>query len=147
MKAIPGQVSGQVQAMVGLLMLFALELTALLTAPSRDRAFVAGAVIAAGSAVLVVVAAVAHSRRNRRRPPAQFDQRVDESWFTTDALEGFPMEAVRPWLLRPDAPSLNRLYLAWIWAEQGHDTAWITRHLDLPESLVRLLVDAARAHH
>jgi hypothetical protein len=146
MKTILRPVSGEMLALLGVLLLGALELAALITAPPHDRAFVAGAVVAAGSAALVVASAVVHARRNR--PPTRptlDDEQVDESWFTAHAVEGFPMEAVRPWLLRADAPSLNRLYLAWILADHGHDTEWITTHLDLPEPLVQLLVDAARA--
>jgi hypothetical protein len=89
--------------------------------------------------------AVAHGRRNRRRPPAQLDRRVDESWSSSDALEGFPMEGVRPWPPQGDTPDLNRLYLAWILAEHGHETDWITAYLDLAQPLARLLVDAAHA--
>jgi hypothetical protein len=95
--------------------------------------------------VLVVWSALARARRHRRRTQPAIDSAVDESWFTTHALEGFPMEAVRSWLLRPGAPSLNRLYLAWIMADHGHDSEWITTHLALPKQLSRQLVDAARS--
>ncbi|MEU4119106.1 hypothetical protein AB0F71_32015 [Kitasatospora sp. NPDC028055] len=59
-------------------------------------------------------------------------------------LDDFPMEQVRPLLLGPDAPGLNRLYTAWVFATHGHDPQWIADHLGLPTPTARLLVTAAR---
>lgn len=119
-------------------------MTALATAPPADRPIVASALVGAATAAFVVIAAVVHShRRAQRKASRQLTKTVDESWFTTGALDGFPMEVVRPLLLTPDAPSLNHLYTAWIFATHGHDAAWLERNLDLPAGLAHLLADAA----
>jgi hypothetical protein len=72
---------------------------------------------------------------------------ADNSWFTAQALQDFPMDAVRPRLLEPDAPDLTSMYTAWIFATHGQDAVWLKHHLDLPADLAHLLVDAAREHH
>jgi hypothetical protein len=54
------------------------------------------------------------------------------------------MEAVRPLLLGLDAPDLNHLYTAWLFATHGNDAVWIEQNLDLPGEMSRLLVGAAR---
>jgi hypothetical protein len=147
MKSIPRPVSGRALALVIVLLLGVLEVVALLTAPPRERGFIGAAVVAGVSVVLVVVSAVVHARQGGRRRHGEFQGPVKDSWFTADALGGFPLEAVRPWLLGPKAPSLNRFYLAWIMAQQGHDSAWITTHVDVPEPVARLLVDASCTRH
>ena len=59
------------------------------------------------------------------------------------ALEGFPMDEVRPFLLGPAAVDLNRLYGAWVLATHGRDAVWIEQHLHLPTEAARLLTAAA----
>ncbi|MBX7555372.1 hypothetical protein ABZX95_46525 [Streptomyces sp. NPDC004232] len=144
MRTLPHPRTGEGVALLGVLTLVVLEVTALATAPARDRPIVSGALMGAGTAAFVLVAAVWHSHRNAaRRARRRLHETVDDSWFTARTLDGFPMEAVRPYLLAKDAPGLNRLYMAWILATHGEDAAWIERHLDLPADLTRLLVDTA----
>ncbi|MBD0694798.1 hypothetical protein [Streptomyces sp. CBMA123] len=136
--------TGEGMALLGVLLLIVLELVALTTAPAGDRAVIGGTLIGAGTAAFVIVAALLHSRHNRERHARQSLPPVtDSNWFDGQALEGFPMEAVRPMLLGPHAPSLNRLYAAWVLATHGHDAVWIIHHLDLPADVTHLLVDAA----
>ncbi|MFE0463050.1 hypothetical protein ACFW1A_27725 [Kitasatospora sp. NPDC058965] len=125
------------RALAGILLLLLLEAVALATAPARHRPLLGGALLGAGTAACVVAAALAHGGRARRQPPAAGD------WFSTEALEGFPMDAVRPLLHRPAAPSLNRLYTAWILARRGHDAQWLATHLELPAETATLLTSAA----
>ncbi|WP_225101729.1 hypothetical protein [Streptomyces sp. CoH27] len=140
--------TGEVTALVGVIILMVLEMTALATAPARDRPLVSGALIGAGTATFVVVAALWHSHRGATRQRRRsLTETVDESWFTADTLEGFPMEDVRPCLLGKDAPSLNTLYTAWVFATHGQDAHWIEHHLNLPAGITHLLVDAARQRH
>ncbi|MGW1159855.1 hypothetical protein ACWD5Q_26030 [Streptomyces sp. NPDC002513] len=148
MRTLPHPRTGEGAVVLGVLTLIVLEMTALATAPARDRPLVSGALIGAATAAFVVVAAMWHSHRNAARNARRcLPEAVDESWFTARTLDGFPMEAVRPHLLGKNAPSLDRLYTAWIFATQGQDAAWLARNLDLPEDLMDLLVEAARQHH
>ncbi|WP_055495774.1 hypothetical protein [Streptomyces sp. TP-A0356] len=144
MRPLPHPYTGEGTAVLGVLLLTALEMTALATAPRADRPIVAGALVGAATAAFVVVAAVVHSHhRAQREAKRQLTETVDESWFTSGALDGFPMDAIRPLLLTPDAPSLNHLYSAWIFATHGHDAAWLEHNLDLPAGIAHLLADAA----
>ncbi|MFF3153262.1 hypothetical protein [Streptomyces sp. NPDC057910] len=134
--------TGEGATMVGMIALTALELAAVDTVPAPDRPLVSGVLLGAGAAIFLLAATVLHRHRTAARRARQ--QLIDSGdWFTARTLEGFPMEAIRPHLLGPDAPSLNRLYTAWVLATHGHSAAWIQRNLDLPSGLVRLLVDAA----
>ncbi|MGW2318575.1 hypothetical protein [Streptomyces sp. NPDC001680] len=145
MRTLPHAPTGEGVALLGVLTLIMLEVTALATAPARDRPIVSGALMGAGTAAFVLVAAVWHAHRDTaRQAHRRLHETVDDSWFTARTLEGFPMEAVRPYLLGRDAPSLNRLYTAWILATHGEDAPRIERHLDLPADITHLLVDAAR---
>ncbi|WP_053728879.1 hypothetical protein [Streptomyces sp. WM6378] len=112
------------------------------------RPGITGFLLGASVAVLVMTAVLAHRHRRivARHSPSVSPESVDASWFTARTLDGFPMEAVRPLLLGPDAPDLNRLYTAWVLALHGHDTAWIVGRLGLPHNVAALLVDAAHAH-
>ncbi|MFJ8311648.1 MULTISPECIES: hypothetical protein [unclassified Streptomyces] len=127
----------------------ALELTALRLAPSGLRPGITGFLLGVSIAVLAMTAVLAHRHRRIavRHQPSVSPESVDASWFTARTLDGFPMEAVRPLLLGPDAPDLNRLYMAWVLALHGHDTAWIVGRLGLPHDVAALLVDAAEARH
>ena len=148
MRTPPHSPTGEITALLGVLLLMVLEITALATAPARDRPLVSGALIGAGTAGFVVVAAVWHGHRDATRQVGRsLTEAVDESWFTARTLDGFPMEAVRPYLLGRNAPSLDTLYTAWILATHGQDARWIERHLGLPADLTHLLVDTARQHH
>ncbi|WP_369393152.1 hypothetical protein AB5J72_40560 [Streptomyces sp. CG1] len=145
MRTLPQPRTGEGVALLGVFTLLVLEVTALATAPARDRPIVSGALMGAGTAAFVLVAAVWHVHRNAaRQARRRLHETVDDSWFTARTLDGFPMEAVRPYLLSEDAPGLNRLYTAWILATHGEDAPWIERRLELPADLTRLLVDAAR---
>ncbi|MGJ5752053.1 hypothetical protein FB563_0121 [Streptomyces puniciscabiei] len=139
--------TGEVTAMLGVIVLMVLEVTALATAPARDRPLVSGALIGAGTATFVVVALWHGHRGATRQRRRSLTETVDELWFTAHTLEGFPMEAVRPYLLGKNAPSLNSLYTAWVFAIHGQDAHWIQRHPNLPADVTRLLVDAARQRH
>ncbi|MFG2147177.1 hypothetical protein ACGFRG_23700 [Streptomyces sp. NPDC048696] len=144
MRPLPHPQTGEGAVVLGVLLLTVLEMTVLATAPRADRPIIAGALVGAATAAFVVVAAVIHShRRARRQARRQLAETVDGSWFTTRALDGFPMDAVRPLLLTPDAPGLNRLYAAWIFATHGHDATWLEHNLDLPADLAHLLADTA----
>ncbi|MFJ9931440.1 hypothetical protein ACIRU5_36170 [Streptomyces misionensis] len=144
MRPLPHPHTGEGTAVLGVLLLTVLEMTALATAPRTDQPIVAGALLGAATAAFVVVAAVVHShRRGQRQARRQLTEAVDETWFTGGALDGFPEDAVRPLLLTPDAPSMNCLYSAWIFATHGHDAAWLEHNLDLPAGVAHLLASAA----
>ncbi|MFJ9844985.1 hypothetical protein ACIRYZ_31990 [Kitasatospora sp. NPDC101155] len=141
--------TGRGTALCGVLLLLVLQTAALALAPAPLRPFLSGVLIGAATAGLLLALLLAQSRR-AGRPAAE---RVaagagddDTQWFSARSLEGFPMEQVRPLLLSADAPGLNRLYTAWVFATHGHDPQWIARHLDLPTPTARLLVAAARSH-
>jgi hypothetical protein len=124
----------------------ALELAVLKVAPAGDRPVISGALVGTATAAFILVAVLHHHRRAAARPAAQrLTETLSEAeWFTARTLEGFPMEAVRPLLLGPNAPDLNRLYTAWVFATHGNDAVWMERNLDLPGEMARLLVGAAR---
>ncbi|MEV5283444.1 hypothetical protein [Streptomyces sp. NPDC052811] len=127
----------------------ALELTALRLASPGLRLGITGFLLGASIAVLAMAAVLAHRHRKIavHHSPSVSPEAVDASWFTARTLNGFPMEAVRPVLLGPNAPDLNRLYTAWVLALHGHDTAWIVSRLGLPHPVAALLVDTAGARH
>ena len=133
-------------ALVGVLLLVGLELVAMATAPARDRAWISGALIGAGTSAFIVGAALLAGRRSAASDPAaQLPALADAGgWVSAQSLEGFPMEAVRPRLLVPGAPDLNRLYTAWALVAEGRDAAWVEACLELPADLTNLLVKAAR---
>ncbi|WP_369394468.1 hypothetical protein AB5J72_48280 [Streptomyces sp. CG1] len=148
MRTLPHSHTGEIAALLGVLVLTVLEITALATAPARDRPLVSGALVGAGTAAFVMVAAVWHSHRDvARQGRWSLSQTVDESWFTAHTLDGFPMEAVRPYLLGKNAPSLNSLYTAWVFTTHGRDAQWIERHLNLPADITCLLLEASRQRH
>ena len=121
------------------------ELVVLHSTPTRDRPLISGVLISAATAAFILLATVAHRQQSvTRNPRPQLPDAVDEPWFAPEALEGFPMEALRPLLLGPHAPNLNRLYTGWILATHGYGASWIEQHLDLPTEAAHLLVDAAR---
>ncbi|MFD9689196.1 hypothetical protein ACFXPX_21210 [Kitasatospora sp. NPDC059146] len=126
-------------------LLLALQVAALGAAPAPLRLFLSGVLIGGSAVGLLLALLLAHSRQRAglAAPPAPED---DAQWFSARSLEGFPMEQVRPLLLGPDAPGLNRLYTAWVFATHGHDPQWIAHHLGLPTPTARLLVTAARQH-
>jgi hypothetical protein len=142
--------TGRGTALCGVLLLLGLQTVALALAPAPLRPFLSGVLIGAATAGLLLALLLAQSRRQAGRPLA--DRAAaragddDTQWFSARSLEGFPMEQVRPLLLSADAPGLNRLYTAWVFATHGHDPQWIARHLDLPTPTARLLVAAARSH-
>jgi hypothetical protein len=98
----------------GVLLLAALELVALATAPAGQRPFVMGAVIGAGTAALITAGAVVHARRRTAQRP-RYDHSgdpVEASWFSDGTLDGCPMDELRPLLLGPEPVALDRLYTA-----------------------------------
>ncbi|MET8625911.1 hypothetical protein ABZW30_19525 [Kitasatospora sp. NPDC004669] len=133
-------------ALCGVLLLLVLQTVAL--APAALRPFLSGVLIGASTAGLLLALLLALSGRAADRPLAARAAagEDDTQWFSARSLEGFPMEQVRPLLLSPGAPGLNRLYTAWVFATHGHDPQWIAHHLDLPTPTARLLVAAARRH-
>ncbi|MFE5588136.1 hypothetical protein [Kitasatospora sp. NPDC056531] len=140
--------TGRGTALCGVLLLLGLQTVALALAPAPLRPFLSGVLIGAATAGLLLALLLAQSRRQAGRPLADRAVAVedDTQWFSARSLEGFPMEQVRPLLLAPGAPGLNRLYTAWVFATHGHDPQWIANHLDLPTPTARLLVAAARQH-
>jgi hypothetical protein len=144
MKAPPRPQTGDGMAVLGALLLIVLEGVALVVAPARYVPLVSSTLVVAATCTLIVVLAVAHHhRRATRKARQRLPEAVDEPLFSSDALEGFPMEAFRPLLLAPDSPDLNRLYTAWIFSIHGYDAAWIERHLDLAADIVHTLIKAA----
>ncbi|MFF3517504.1 hypothetical protein [Streptomyces sp. NPDC002573] len=145
MRTVPHPRTGEGAAILGVLTLVVLETVAVNTAPTRDKPMVGGALMGAATAAFILIAALWHHHRQaEQRTRKIVPEDLGEEWFTAKSLEGFPMEAVRPFLLGPNAPSLNRLYTAWLLATHGHDPAWIAHHIDLPPDVVHLLADAAR---
>ncbi|MFH9349973.1 hypothetical protein [Kitasatospora sp. NPDC017646] len=116
-------------------------------AEEEDRPVIGGALIGVSCSGLLVVAAVLFSRwLDARRPLPLPPQGPNGREYSARALEGFPMEAVRPLLLAEHAPQLGQLYSAWMLARTGRPAPWIARRLDLPLDAVHLLVDAARSN-
>lgn len=136
---------GEAAGLLVVLALLVLEGLALGEASAPDRPVIGAALVGAGASGLLLVAALLAARRLAARrglplPPPGPDGPV----YSARALEGFPMEAVRPLLLAEDGPQLNQLYAAWVLALGGHTAPWIGRRLDLPVPTVRLLVDTVR---
>ncbi|MFF3511486.1 hypothetical protein [Streptomyces sp. NPDC002573] len=148
MRTLPHPNTGEGAVVLGVFLLIGLELVALATAPRADRPVVGGALVVAATAAFVLVAAVLHGHgKTRRQATHRPAEAANETWFTAETLQGFPMEAVRPRLLGPHAPDLTSMYTAWIFAAQGRDAVWLEHHLDLPADLAHLLVDAAHERH
>ena len=123
-------------ALTGVLMLLVLEGVALATAPADLNGFLCGVLLGSSTAALVLVAVLERARR-RHEPRLTVPG-------TRPLPDGFPMDRVRPVLLGPGAPRLNLLYTGWLFATDGRDASWISRHLGLPADTARLLTDAAR---
>ncbi|MGX4690531.1 hypothetical protein [Streptomyces sp. JNUCC 63] len=98
---------------------------------------------AVGAGVVALRVWQGRARRVRRPRDRDFGPPVDTSWFTDQTLNDFPDEVVRACLKDRAAPSMDRVYTAWILAVHGADAAWLERHLDLPADLARPLVEAA----
>ncbi|MFG2847877.1 hypothetical protein ACGF12_32615 [Kitasatospora sp. NPDC048296] len=131
-------------AVLGLLVL---EEIALGMAEEEDRPLIGGILIGASCSGLLVVGAVLFSRwLEARRPLPLPPLGPNGREYSARALEGFPMEAVRPLLLAEHAPQLGQLYSAWMLARAGRPAPWIARRLDIPLDAAQLLTDAARAH-
>ncbi|MFD5472795.1 hypothetical protein [Streptomyces sp. NPDC127105] len=146
MKALPHPRDGAGTAVLGVLAFTTLEMTVLATAPAAYRPVISGALLGAAVTAFALLAVVLRAdRKATRQARRRVLEVMDGSSLTSRALEGFPMEAVRPRLLGPSAPSLNHLYIAWAYAARGHDTAWLVRHLGLSADLARLLTAAAAA--
>ncbi|MFH8386195.1 hypothetical protein ACH4E7_35630 [Kitasatospora sp. NPDC018058] len=126
--------------------LLVLEEIALGMAEEEDRPMIGGILIAASCSGLLLVGAVLFSRwLETRRPLPLPPLGPNGREYSARALEGFPMDAVRPLLLAEHAPQLGQLYSAWMLAKAGRPAPWIARRLDIPLDVVQLLVDAARA--
>ncbi|WP_329371139.1 hypothetical protein [Streptomyces sp. NBC_01483] len=67
MRSLPHLGTGEGTAMLGVLTLAVLEMTALATAPASDGPIVSGALIGAATAAFVVVTAVWHRHRTTAR--------------------------------------------------------------------------------
>ncbi|MFD5463737.1 hypothetical protein ACFWIQ_13095 [Kitasatospora sp. NPDC127059] len=131
-------------AVLGLLVL---EEVALGLAEEGDRPVIGGILIGVSCSGLLVVGAVLLGRwLDARRPLPLPPPGPNGREYSARALEGFPMEAVRPLLLAERAPQLGQLYSAWMLARTGRPAPWIARRLQLPLGTVQLLVDAARTH-
>ncbi|MEV7598479.1 hypothetical protein AB0O91_13975 [Kitasatospora sp. NPDC089797] len=129
-------------AVLGLLVL---EEIALNLAEEDARPVVGGLLIGASCSGLLAVGALLFGRwLDARRPLPLPPPGPNGREYSARALEGFPMEAVRPLLLAEHAPQLGQLYSAWMLARTGRPAPWIARRLDLPLDAVQLLVDAAR---
>ncbi|MQS11231.1 hypothetical protein F7Q99_02740 [Streptomyces kaniharaensis] len=137
---------GEAAGLLAVLTLLALEGLTLGTASETDRPVVGAALIgAAGSGLALtgalLVGRLLSARRRLPLPPPGPNGPV----YSARALEGFPMEAVRPLLLAEHGPRLDQLYAAWVLALGGRTAPWIARRLDLPVPTARLLVDAVHA--
>ncbi|MFB6958791.1 hypothetical protein ACFCYB_17565 [Streptomyces sp. NPDC056309] len=144
MKTLPHSRNGAGAAVLGVLTLTTLGMTVLAAAQAAYRPVVSGALLGAAVTAFALLAAVLRAdRKTSLQAKRRLLEVMDEPSLTTRALEGFPMEAVRPRLLGPSEPSLNRLYTAWAFAARGHDATWLVRHLGLPADLARLLTEAA----
>ncbi|MEU4581287.1 hypothetical protein AB0F92_04205 [Kitasatospora aureofaciens] len=136
---------GRTAVLLTALGLLVLEEVALGLAEEEDRPVIGGALIGVSCSGLLVVGAVLFSRwLDARRPLPLPPPGPHGREYSARALEGFPMEAVRPLLLTEHAPQLGQLYSAWMLARAGRPAAWIARRLGLPLEAVQLLVDAAR---
>ncbi len=113
---------------------------------SIGEALAALAVAAAAVVVVAVASALRRRRRGTVRAFAPVLVATEEPWFPATALTGFPADALDATLSGPDAPSLNRLHVAWVFATQGYDAPWIARHFDIRLSVARMLEDAAREY-
>ncbi|WP_051711566.1 hypothetical protein [Streptomyces sp. NRRL S-350] len=137
---------GEAAALLAVLGLLVLEEIALGMAEEKDRPVIGGILIGASGTGLLVVGAVLFSRwLDARRPLPLPPAGPDGREYSARALEGFPMEAVRPLLLAGNAPQLGQLYSAWMLARAGRAAPWIARRLAIPLDAARLLVDAARS--
>lgn len=129
-------------AVLGLLLL---EEVALGLADEDDRPVISGIMIGASGTGLLLVGAVLLRRWiDDRRPLPLPPPGPHGREYSARALEGFPMDAVRPLLLGENAHQLDQLYSAWMLARAGHPAAWIARRLRLPVDTAQVLVDAAR---
>ncbi|MFJ8622936.1 hypothetical protein ACIRD3_08810 [Kitasatospora sp. NPDC093550] len=137
---------GEAAVLLTVLGLLILEEIALGLAEDDDRPVIGGILIGASGAGLLVVGAVLLSRwLDARRPLPLPPMGPNGREYSARALEGFPMEAVRPLLLAEDAPQLGQLYSAWMLAKSGRPATWIARRLDIPLDAAHLLVNAARS--
>ncbi|MER7767473.1 hypothetical protein [Kitasatospora sp. NPDC096140] len=137
---------GEAAALLTVLGLLVLEEIALGMAEEDERPVIGGILIGASGTGLLVVGAVLLTRwLDARRPLPLPPAGPDGPEYSARALEGFPMEAVRPLLLAENAPRLDRLYSAWMLARSGRPAPWIARRLDIPLDAAHLLVDAARS--
>ncbi|WP_269858518.1 hypothetical protein [Streptomyces sp. RPT161] len=148
-RALPGitKVTGFRAGMV----VAGMTLTTLVLLPSPEGLSTGAvfAVVAVAGAAMVSVALFGVARRRRRGTVRVFDPVLlvtEEPWFPATTLTGFPADALDATLSGPDAPSLNRLHVAWVFATQGYDAPWIARHFDLRLSVARMLEDAAREY-
>ncbi|MGV4925989.1 hypothetical protein K2224_17510 [Streptomyces sp. BHT-5-2] len=146
MRIVPRRWNAEVMAMVAVLVVVGAELLVLVLATPGQRPVISGVLLGSAAAVLVVFGEVWHvlRRRHRRGGHPRGPGREGETWFSAEALEGFPADDIRQWLVGPDAIDPNRFHAAWVLATHGRDVRWIVQHLDLPEEAVRLLVGAAR---
>ncbi|MGA5823101.1 hypothetical protein ACPC54_35220 [Kitasatospora sp. NPDC094028] len=131
-------------AVLGLLLL---EEVALGLAEEEERPVISGIMIGASGTGLLLVGAVLlrrwiEDRRPLPLPPPGPNGRE----YSARALEGFPMDVVRPLLLAEHAPQLGQLYSAWMLARAGHPAGRIARRLRLPLDTAQVLVDAAHGH-
>lgn len=137
---------GEVAALATVLGLLVLEEIALGMAEEEDRPVIGGILIGASCSGLLVVGAVLFSRwLEARRPLPLPPLGPNGREYSARALQGFPMEAVRPLLLAEHAPQLGQLYSAWMLARAGRTAPWIARRLGIPLAAAHLLVDAARS--
>ncbi|MEW1653647.1 hypothetical protein [Streptomyces sp. NPDC093707] len=124
-------------------------ITVLRLAPGPVHTALSGALVGTVVVVLVLFRALwnrQHTPAHGVRHPAP-PRAGPEGWFETEALEGFPLQELRPLLDAPDAPDLEQLHTAWILLDHGRDAAWVSHHLDLLPDCVRLLADAAHRRH
>ncbi|MFJ2576800.1 hypothetical protein [Kitasatospora aureofaciens] len=136
---------GEAAGLLTVLTLLVLEGVALGTASEPNRPVIGAALIgAAGSGLLLTAALLVGRRLAARRGLPLPPPGPNGPDYSARALEGFPMEAVRPLLLAEHGPRLDQLYAAWVLALGGRTAPWIARRLDLPVPTVRLLVDTVR---
>ncbi|MEU8962418.1 hypothetical protein AB0C89_12000 [Streptomyces sp. NPDC048491] len=110
-------------------------------APPGARALLCSA--AAGTAAAGLVLFLAHRRASRNGAWPGSDAGAAAACPDARHQDHFPMDALRPLLLRADPPGLNTCYLAWTLALRGHDAPSLIGLLGLRADAAWLLAERA----
>ncbi|MFE6685007.1 hypothetical protein ACFVFQ_00870 [Streptomyces sp. NPDC057743] len=145
-RAAPRRWSPELTAALVVIAGGAAVLTVLRLAPPQVQPALCGALVAVVVVALVLFRALWQWRHapthEVHHPP--LPTTGPGGWFDATALEGFPLQELRPLLAAPGAPDLEQLHTAWILLEHGRDPAWVGHHLGLPPAVLQVLTDAAQ---